>query len=276
MSLAPNTGYGLLNPGTTTAPKVAAPGPYQAPPVASDPTTVPNTLSPTDWYQQQIGNDPILGQQLAGFNASGVSNQAGLNAAQQRALIQYGGVPDPALLAKYGVAGIDATTSDLASQNTASGLSTLAKIGNAYKQADQSSVASEAARGLLHSGAYGQHAAENLLNYNQEQDTGTQALLDYLSGIYNGYLSQQQSLQNSAASAQGDALTRLIAQINAGQITYPTNVANPGYVPPANNPASGAALYSLLNPYHAPAPAVPAAPTAPQAPVPTRGRAVPA
>lgn len=228
MALAPNSGYGLLNTGTTSAPKVAAPGPYTAAPTTATTTSaapaqapIQNPQSQQQWYTDLLKNDPILGQQLSGYNASGVSNQAALNAAQQRALIQYGSVPGGAL---PGVTGIDQTTRDLADQNTAGGLSTLAKIRAGYQQADQASVASEAARGILHSGAYGQHAAENLLNYNQAQDTGTQTLLDYLSGLYNGYLQQQQTLQQQAASSQGDALSRIISQITTGQITYPTTV----------------------------------------------------
>lgn len=188
-------------------------GQYATPAAPPAPPAVPGGLD----YTTILQDDPLLKQTLAGLNASGVQNQAALLAAQQRALIQYGNVP--AGLTAPGLGAVDQTTRDLAQQNTAAGLSTYAKLGQAHTLADQASVASEAARGLLHSGAYGQHAAENLLNYNQGQDTATQQLLDYLNGIYSGYLGQQQTLQGSAASAQSDALTRLIQQIQAGLIT---------------------------------------------------------
>lgn len=270
MALAPNTGYGLLNPGTTAAPRVKAPGaPYVAPQVQNDPATVTNTQSPVDYYQSVLGGDPLLKQTLAGLNASGVTNQATLAAQQQRALIQRGLVPSGTL---PGSPGIDATTAALAAQNTLAGTSTQAGLTRAYQTADQASVASEAARGMLRSGAYGQHAAENLQGFNQAGYTADQSLMDYLQGIYSGYLSQQQQLQSQATSASGDAYSRLIAQINAGQVTYPTQVPNPGYVPPASAPTAPNSLYSLLNPYRPPAPAAVAPPPVS---APRRGPAVP-
>lgn len=221
-SIAGNAGYGGQYAATT--PVVPA-----TPALPASPSTGSGGLD----YTTLLQNDPLLKQTLAGLNASGVSNQAGLEAAQQRALIQYGGVPSAASLP--GVTGIDQTTRDLAGQNTSAGLSTLAKLGQAHQLADQASVASEAARGILHSGAYGQHAAENLQTYNQGQDTATQQLLDYLNGVYSGYLGQQQTLQGSAAGASNDALTRLIAEIQAGLVTGGTNGTTPP-PPPAPTP----------------------------------------
>lgn len=232
-SIAGNSGYGGQY--ATSTPVAPA-----TPAVPASPSTGSGGLD----YTTLLQNDPLLKQTLAGLNASGVSNQAGLQAAQQRALIQYGGVPSAASLP--GVTGIDQTTRDLAGQNTSAGLSTLAKLGQAHDLADQASVASEAARGVLRSGAYGQHAAENLLNYNQGQDTATQQLLDYLNGIYSGYLGQQQTLQGSAASASNDALTRLIAEIQAGLVTGGGPPAPPVTPPPPPAPPLQAPYFDGL------------------------------
>lgn len=217
-------------------------GQYATPATAST-TPAPPPVQPQsaqDYYASLLQNDQLLKQTLAGLNASGVQNQAGLQAAQQRALIQHGGVPDPTLLAKYGVSGIDQTTRDLANQNTSAGLSTLAKLTQNYKLADQASVNSEAARGMLRSGEYGQHAAENLLGYNQAQDSATSQLLDYLNGIYSGYLGQQQTLQGQAGTAQQDATTRLFDEIKAGLVTHAPNVADLGVLPTGPGPVTSA------------------------------------
>lgn len=196
-------------------------------------------------YQALLAGDPILGQTLAGYNAQGVQNMAQLTAAQQRALIQYGMVPAGQL---PGVNGIDPTTQQLAEQNTTAGTSTVAALRRAYQQAQQGSDASLAARGILRSGAYGQHAAENLQGYTQAGYQSSQQLLDYLQGLYSGYLSQQQALQGQGVQATNDALARLIQQIQAGQIgagappsSAPSAPSAP-YQPPPPNPG-GPPLY---------------------------------
>jgi hypothetical protein len=192
--------------GGVATPAAASPGAVAPPPPSSGPD-----------YGALLANDPILGQALAGFNAQGVQNKAALTAQQQRALIQYGRVPSLDLSA-YG-ASIDPTTAQLAAQNTAAGTSTVANLQRAYQLAQQGSDASLAARGMLRSGAYGQHSAENLQGYNTAGYQADQQLMDYLQGLYSGYLQQQQGLQSQGASATSDALSRLIQQIQAGQIT---------------------------------------------------------
>lgn len=231
--IAPNTGYNLLNPqpDITYNPNPNTNIPYS--------TNTPPTSSVN--YQQLLANDPILGQALSGINASGIQNQGQLQAAQQRALIQRGTVPTSNL---PGVSGIDATTAQLAAQNTQAGTSTQANLTRAYQQAQQTDYASLAARGLLRSGASGQHAAEDLQNYNQAGYSADQATTDYLQGLYSGYLQQQQALQSQGVSASNDALNRLIAQISAGQISggapapttagLPPGVSLPAFTPQQN------------------------------------------
>jgi hypothetical protein len=178
-------------------------------------STTTTTKAPID-YQALLANDPILGQTLAGYNAQGIQNQDQLVAGQQRALIQRGVVPTGNL---PGVSGIDPTTAQLAAQNTAAGTSTQANLTRAYQQAQQGSDNSLAARGILRSGAYGQHAAENLQGYNQGGYQADQQLMDYLQGLYSGYLQQQQALRGQATTATTDAATRIFEMIKAGQIS---------------------------------------------------------
>jgi len=207
--IAPNTAYGMLNPGTTSP---AYPG-VTATPTA---TSTPAPASPSFDYGALLANDPLLKQSLAGLNAQGIQNQGQLTAGQQRALIQRGLVPAGSL---PGLSGIDPTTAQLAAQNTAAGTSTQANLTRAYQQAQQGSDASLAARGILRSGAYGQHAAENLQGYNQAGYQADQQLMDYLQGLYSGYLQQQQALTGQGTQATNDALTRIIQQIQSGLIS---------------------------------------------------------
>lgn len=204
--------------GTTTA----------AAPTTTTTTTAPKV--PQIDYQKLLADDPILGQALAGYKASDIANLAGLQAQQQRALVQYGRVPSMSL---PGSPNIDETTRQLAAQNTQS---TVANIDRAYKLAQQGSTADLAARGLLRSGAYGQHAAENLQAYQGAGYQADQQLLDYLQGIYSGYLSQQQTLQQSGTTATTDALDRLITLIKAGLITGTTTPTNDTTPPPTSAP----------------------------------------
>ncbi len=220
--LAPNSGYGMLNPGTTN-PAYPAVNTVNTPP---PPPAAP--AAPSFNYTDLLKNDPILGQALAGFNASGVTNQAQLQAGQARALIQRGLVPQGTL---PGVSQIDPTTAALAAQNTKAGTSVEAGLQRGYTQTRQSNDASLAARGILRSGAYGQHAAEDLQGLNTGEYQADQATMDYLNGLYAGYQQQQQALQQSAVSASQDALNRIIAQIQAGQLAGGT--AEPPAAPPA-------------------------------------------
>jgi len=231
-SVTGNARYG----GQFAAPNVKTP---VTPPVTPAAPPAPAPFN----YGDLLKNDPILGQALAGINASGVQNQAGLNAAQQRALIQYGSVPSVSL---PGVNQIDATTRQLAAENTQAGTSTTASLQKAYQQAQQGSDASLAARGLLRSGAYGQHAAENLQGYNQGQYQATNALTDYLQGIYSGYLQQQQTLQQSGVGATNDALNRIIQLIQAGYYTGGTAAPPPPTAPPP--PVTAPASSGYLSP----------------------------
>jgi hypothetical protein len=214
----------MLNPGTTN-PAYPAVNTVNTP--GTTQTSTPAAPTTSFNYTDLLKNDPILGQALAGFNASGVTNQAQLQAGQARALIQRGLVPQGTL---PGVSQIDPTTAALAQQNTQAGTSVEAGLQRGYAQTRQANDASLAARGILRSGAYGQHAAEDLQGLNTGEYQADQATMDYLNGLYAGYQQQQQALQQSAVQSSQDALNRIIAQIQAGQLTGGT--AEPPAPPP--------------------------------------------
>ena len=183
----------------------------------SNPTPIAQSAAPsanTSDYSKQLADDATLQQTLAGINATGTGEKASLGALQSRALATYGSIPD----LPSGIAGdvnVDQVTRDLAAQNTQAGTSTVAQLQKAYQNQQQADNASLAARGMIHSGALGQHAQLDLTAYQQSQAQAQQQLLDTLSSYWQSWLGQQSQNQAAAASATNDALSRIIAQIQA-------------------------------------------------------------
>lgn len=212
----------------SSAPYVS-PTPYQTP-TATTATTAPG--STVDW-KALLENDPILGQSRVNIAAAGIGNQADLTAARRAAIASYGSVPG-----NLGNAAgdIDETTRQLAAQATSGGVSTIARLQRALNLANEGDVANVAGRGLLRSGATGQHLSDNLLGYNVAGFDAQQKLLDYLNGLWQGYQEQQQALQGQGVQAQADALSRLIEQIKAGLLSG--GGSGPPAAPPAAPPVS--------------------------------------
>lgn len=180
-------------------------------------------------YDTLLKGDSILGSGLAGLGIDYAGNLTGsgqaailqsqLTNARKAALENYGGVPsfsDSAnASAGYSPADIDATTRQLASENTGSVLSQLSRQ---YATANESAQANLAARGMLRSGSLGQHELENLGNYNQSSYDAGQNLLNYLGGLWGNYQTGLGGLQSSRTDLINQSLQRIIAQINAGLI----------------------------------------------------------
>lgn len=199
---------------------------------SSIPQAITTTTTPVN-YDSLLAGDTQLGAQNAQINAQGITNQAQLTEAQQRAFVQYGAIPGGIASALSGdlSAATDPTTAALAQQATAGGVSTTAQLAKAYANQTQSDNASLAARGLIHSGAYGQHANDDLSNYNVAGYQAQQSLEDYLNGLYSGYQTQQQALQQQTAQDTNDALQRIITQIGNGTLGAGNNGIDvqPGY-----------------------------------------------
>lgn len=216
----------IAAPKKTSAPKTLA---SLSP---SIPQAITTSTTPVD-YQSLLSGDNQLTAQLGQVNSQGIINKGQLTAAQQRAIVQYGAVPTGISSALTGdlSAATDPTTAALAQQATAGGVSTTAQLAKAYANQTAGDTASLAGRGLLHSGAYGQHANEDLSNYNIAGYQAQQSLEDYLNGLYSGYQTQQQALQQQAQQASNDALTRIIQQINDGTLGAGNGGINvqPGY-----------------------------------------------
>lgn len=206
--------------------------PYAAPParpVTRTVTTPPN-------YLALLQNDPTLQATLAQINAQGLINQGSLTGGQQQILGRLGETINPASLpegirSRLGNLGA-ALTPELAGivqQANQSGVSQLSRLAHDYQQQQSATKGNLAARGLIHSGALGQHENENLRGYTLGQYDARQNALDSLAGLQQTYLGQQQQLTGQAGQAVGQAQQNVNSQIQAGMIgpTARTVTVNP-------------------------------------------------
>lgn len=242
---------GATNPNawlTTTAPPVA-------PPTSNVPAgTLTGAVSGglqsligSQWYQQMLANDPQLAAALAQIAAQQAAYQGQTQTAEQQLLEQYGAVP-PNLGGQFqGL--LTPSVLDLAAQNTQAGTSTVAQLLKAFHDQQTSSVDNLAARGLLHSGALGQHENENLQNYNVAGYNALQSLLGNLGSQQSNLLQQQGTLNQQSTEATNAAYQRILDQINAGTVSAPAvgGSAAPGYAT-APAPPKPPAAASPTNP----------------------------
>lgn len=168
-------------------------------------------------FTNLLTGDPILKAQLAAINAQGTSAQALLQQIIRRRLIEYGLVPDELA----GNPNVDPLTRQLAAQATAGGVSTIAQLQEAFDRSRNARVESIAGRGFMSSGEFTQAARENLRDYERARYGAAQSLQDQLAEAQQSFLGTQQGLYGDSASAYQDALSRVVAQINAGA-TFPS------------------------------------------------------
>lgn len=215
------------------------PTPYTPPAPAVAPPAPP--AGPQDYYSKLLGNDPQLQATLASIASLGDSYKTGFGTNLAQLLEQYGAVPDqiPDSLKPF----LGDTVKGLADAATSSGVSTLAQLARAADIQHQHSISSLAARGIIHSGALGQHENEDLQNANLARANALSTLLGNISGAQQTYLGQQQSLEGQREGAANDALNRLYQQIQGGLIAAPGGSGTPttpgGTKPAAPTPKLG-------------------------------------
>jgi hypothetical protein len=160
-------------------------------------------------YAALINADPLLGQTRADFAANGVTDAASRNAAINRALVQFGAIPDmakaqDALGLNLGDL-VDPNTRQLASQNQ---FSTQATLSDALQKQIRSIRQSLAARGGLRSGELGFQLGEANKQFGQAENDATQKLLDSLGGYQSAYVEGQRQAQAALRQAQQEAAAR--------------------------------------------------------------------
>lgn len=151
-------------------------------------------------------NSPYYQQALAATQAAEAADASARKAAIQQMLIQFGLVPqgykDP-----YG--DVDQTTRDLATSNTASGISVAARLKQALADTQRDSSRQLAAKGLRRSGARGYQMRRSQLGYDQNYSDAVAKLLGGAQGIYSGFAQGQYGRNMGLAGALRDAINSL-------------------------------------------------------------------
>lgn len=249
--------------------------PPRTPPPAPGATPGPITVGKytPDWASL-IANDSGFLQDQSYLGASNVANASQRDAQIQRALVQFGGVPDIAGIGKsLGLSPEDVQKlqeslgpgiQDLAKENTDAGLSTESRLAQANTDAVRQIKNQLNARGLLNSGETGYQLGKQQQGYSQAEYDANQKLLDYLNQYQQGYL----SAQTSNAQALGTSAS------NAADRQFSVNQGSPGTQAVYDHTApdgtvvykdTGGTLYSADGSKYTPPPEAPVAPPLPRA-----------
>ena len=166
-------------------------------------------------FGQILANDPFYQASLANLNAQGVYDKSSRDAALRSEYIRFGGVPEgfnlnslPHDLAAEAGQIIDPATRTAAQQNTTAGLSILARLIDAAKQADKRTVDVLGARGMFRSGDTGYLLGRNQLSANQARYDATNKFLDFIMGIQAAYVAAERQRQALLLQEQKDAAGR--------------------------------------------------------------------
>lgn len=150
-------------------------------------------------YAGLINNDPLYMQLRKDLAAQGVSDAASRAALTQRALVQFGQVPQfdalSGLNPEWIGQDVNDTTRRLAASNTESGLSVAARQRQAFEKQVREIRNSLAARGALRSGEAGHMLQEAQTGYDRAQYDTMQELVDFISGLQAGFAQAERARQ---------------------------------------------------------------------------------
>jgi hypothetical protein len=162
-------------------------------------------------YKPLIESDPFFLQATGDLTKQGIQSAAQRALARQKALIQFGSIPD---FSKAGMdlglvggdiqADITPETVTAAAANNEAGLSTTARIGKAHSDAVRQIQNALTARGLARSGETGYQLDQENQNYAIGTNDATGKLLDYLAGVQAAFTQGEADRANAknAAAAQ--------------------------------------------------------------------------
>jgi len=152
-------------------------------------------------------------------------DKAGLTAARQRAIAQFGFAPDfsnmdPSFLSALNAAGaapdlagdLTPEVRALAEKNTAEGLSTKARLEKANKDALRAIKNTLASRGMLRSGETGYQLGEQNLAFKQANADAVGKLNEYLAGVAQAYADSEKQRQERLFQEQSSATARVAQQ----------------------------------------------------------------
>jgi hypothetical protein len=203
-----------------------------------DPVTIPGF---TPDYASLIQGDPIFGQLKADLSAHGISDAASRAAATQRALIQFGAVPEfdglAGLNRGYLDSDVNQTTRQLAQKNTEAGFSVVARQQKRLSDNIRAIKNALAARGALRSGETGHQLQEAQRGHDEARYDATQQILDYISGAQQGFLAAERARLGQLRGGAESAFERQM-RLNPATGSRVINPGDPDYPYPAEEAAS--------------------------------------
>jgi hypothetical protein len=270
---------GTITPTVSAPPRTLAVAPPGTAPPGTAPTLAPPASGPD--LQRLIESDPLYHQTVLDIDAQRAADKAGLAAQRQGALVQYGAIPD--LTNSLGLVGDDLpgeitdTIRQLAQQNTSAGLSTTARLQQAYQDLVGQTKNDLTARGLLSSGETGYQLGRAQLGFTQQQSDALQQLLSTLAGYENGYLGNESAriaaLRSPPARPPAGSRRRRPSPRRTRSTTSPSrpstgSTPRPDTAPTACTRRTAPATRTARSPTPAAAPTAPAAARSPTSPTP--------
>lgn len=161
-------------------------------------------------FASLIENDPSYLQLKADLAAQGISDAAARKTAINRAITQFGYLPDFNSLDQTFLGGnlqgdIDPATAGLVDRNNEAGFSTKARLAQAHEDAVRNITNALASRGLLRSGEAGYQFGRENQAYGQANYDATQKLLDYLGGVQAAFAQSERARQGELRGGARDA-----------------------------------------------------------------------
>jgi hypothetical protein len=204
-------------------------------------------------YEALIQGDSIFQQTRGDLAAQGIADAAQRKANVNRALINFGEVPDLAEsirglgldpnspMFKMLFADVDQTTRRGAQDMTDAGFSTTAQLGKVHSANMEDLLSKLAARGSVRSGATGVGTGLEGERYGAAQFDARRNLLDYLTGLQSAFSDAERGRQGQLTTALTDATGRQIAQHPATSATgtKPTGTSGTLGLPPPPPVPSG-------------------------------------
>jgi hypothetical protein len=172
-------------------------------------------------YLGMIEGDPMYIQLLADLKAQGVGDAAARKLARNRALVQFGYMPDFNSLDQQLLGGdlqsdIDPTTPGLIERGNEAGTTTKARLELAHKDAVRNITNALASRGLLRSGETGFQLGREKQQYDVANYDASQKLVDYLAGVQAAFMQSERIRQGEKRAGASDAYQRSLQLAGLG------------------------------------------------------------
>jgi hypothetical protein len=201
-------------------------------------------------YQALINADPEYSQTIADTQAGSIADKASRDAAMRRSLEEFGQMPDfGASASSMGLSAADLASiytpeaQTIANANTTAGTSTVAKLNQAYADAQRNVINALASRNMMRSSdtGYGLNKA-NLANTQQNFDA-RKSMLDYIAGAQSGFAEAERTRQGTLTTSLWAAYYRALENWKNAPAGTPAPT-----LPTATTPPVTTTTVSPLNP----------------------------